>query len=108
MPFTDSSMGLIQDKLPDDDENADFPVQIAGIVNAIEPHLVLKAANIATANSTLVPVAEGMLLITTAAPKEIYVRQDSAWLKIYPRTYYGTAAPAASLGINGDVYFQYA
>ena len=108
MPFNDSTRGVIQDVLADDTEDADYPVQIAAIVNAIEPHLVLKAATVAAANATLTPLIEGMLLITTAAPKEVYVRQGAAWTKIWPTTYAGTAAPAAGLGVNGDVYFQYA
>lgn len=108
MPFNDSARGVIQDVLPDDDENADFPVQIAAIVNAIEPNLVLRADTVAIANATLGPLTEGMVLITTLAPKEIYVRQGTAWTKIYPTTYAGTTVPSASLGVNGDTYFQYA
>ena len=108
MPFNDSSRGVIQDVLADDTEDADYPVQIAAIVNAIEPNLVLKAATVAAANASLTPLVEAMLLITTTAPKEVYVRQGAAWTKIWPTIYYGTAAPAAGLGVNGDVYFQYA
>lgn len=108
MPFNDSARGVIQDVLADDAENADFPVQITAIVNAIEPNLVLKADTVAIANATLSPLLEGMVLVTTAAPKEVYVRQGSAWVKIWPTTYAGTTIPAASLGVNGDLYFQYA
>lgn len=108
MPFTDSARGVIQDVLGDDTEDADYPVQIAAIVNAIEPHLVLKQANIAAANSTLTPLTEGMLLVTTAAPKEIYRRDGTGWVKIYPLYYSGTSVPLNTLGVNGDVYFQYA
>lgn len=108
MPFNDSKMGVVQDVLPTDVEPADFPVQIAAIVNAIEPNLVLKAASVAAANSTLTPAVEGMLLVTTTAPKEVYVRQGTAWIKIFPNQYAGTTAPASTLGANGDVYFQYA
>ena len=108
MPFNDSQRGVIQDVLADDFEDADYPVQIAAIVNSIEPHLVLKSASIATANATLSPIIEGMLLITTAAPKEVYKRDGATWVKLYPLYYSGTAAPAAALGVNGDVYFQYA
>jgi hypothetical protein len=108
MPFNDSSRGVIQDKLPTDTENADFPVQIADIVNAIEPNLVLKATTVAVADATLGPLVEGMVLITTTAPKSVYVRQGSTWVKIWPTTYVGTTIPASSLGVNGDVYYQYA
>jgi hypothetical protein len=108
MPFNDSTRGVIQDVLADDAEPADYPVQIAAIVNAIEPNLVLKADTVTTANTTLAPLVEGMILITTGAAKEVYVRQGTAWVKIHPNTYAGTAAPAGTLGINGDVYFQYA
>ena len=108
MPFNDSTRGVIQDVLADDSEDADYPVQIAAIVNAIEPNLVLKATTVASANATLTPMVEGMLLITTTAPKEVYVRQGIAWVKIWPNYYSGTTAPAGSLGANGDVYFQYA
>ena len=108
MPFNDSARGVIQDVLADDSESANYPVQIAAIVNAIEPNLVLKAATLATANATLGPFVEGMLLITTTVPKEVYVRQGAAWTKIWPTTYAGTAAPAAGLGVNGDIYLQYA
>lgn len=108
MPFNDSARGVIQDVLGDNAEAADYPAQIAAIVNAIEPNLILKATNVAAANATLTPLLEGMLLITTLAPKEIYVRQGTAWIKIFPTTYAGTAAPASTLGVNGDVYFQYA
>lgn len=108
MPFNDSARGVIQDVLADDSEDADYPVQIAAIVNAIEPNLVLKATSVAGANSTLGPLVEGMLLLTTAAPKEVYVRHGAGWTKIWPTSYSGTSAPADSLGINGDVYFQYA
>jgi hypothetical protein len=108
MPFNDSARGVIQDVLADDTEDADYPVQIAAIVNAIEPRLVLTATSVASANATLTPLVEGMLLLTTAAPKEVYVRQGTGWTKIWPNTYAGTAAPAGTLGVNGDVYFQYA
>jgi hypothetical protein len=107
MPFNDSARGLIQDVLADDTEDPDYPVQIAAIVNAIEPNLILKAASVAAANASLTPI-DNMLLLTTAAPKEVYWRQGSTWVKIWPTTYSGTAAPAGSLGVNGDVYFQYA
>jgi hypothetical protein len=108
MPFNDSARGVIQDVLADDSEDADYPVQIAAIVNAIEPHLVLTATTVASANATLTPLVEAMLLLTTTAPKEVYVRQGTGWTKIWPTTYAGTAAPAGTLGVNGDVYFQYA
>lgn len=107
MPFNDSSRGVIQDVLADDTEAANYPTQIAAIVNAIEPHLVLKATTVASANATLGPFVEGMFLLTTTAPKEVYVRHGAAWTKIWPTIYYGTAAPAVGLGVNGDVYFQY-
>jgi len=108
MPFNDSARGVIQDVLADDTEEADYPVQIAAIVNAIEPNLVLKAATLTIANATLTPLTEAMLLITTAAPKEVYVRQGTTWVKIWPNTYNGPAAPAGTLGVNNDVFFQYA
>jgi len=113
MPFNDSARGVLQDVLGDDNADADYPVQIANIVNAIEPHLVLKAATLTSANSTLLPLVDGMLLLTTDAPKEIYFRDSTStspvgWRKVWPTTYNGTAAPAASLGVNNDVYFQYA
>ena len=107
MPFNDSARGVIQDVLGDDAEAANYPIQIAAIVNAIEPNLLLKAANVTTANATLTPLVEGMLLITTAAPKEIYVYQGTTWIKIFPTTYSGPAVPANTLGVNGDAYFQY-
>jgi hypothetical protein len=108
MAFNDSMRGVLQDVLPDDNESADFPFQIAQIVNAIEPNLVLKAGSVAAANTSLAPPAEGMVLVTTVAPKEVYVRQGTAWVKIYPNQYAGTTVPANTLGVNGDVYFQYA
>ena len=108
MAFNNSSRGVLLSLLPTDAENADFPVQITDIVNKIEPNLVLKATTVATANALLSPLVEGMILVTTTAPKEVYVRQGSAWVKIWPTVYFGTTAPAASLGVNGDVYFQYA
>jgi hypothetical protein len=107
MPFNDSARGVIQDVLADSTEDPDYPVQIAAIVNAIEPHLVLSAASVAAANASLTPLTEAMLLVTTTAPKEVYVRQGTAWVKIWPTVYSGTSTPAASLGANGDVYFQY-
>ena len=107
MPFNDSARGVIQDVIADDSEDADYPVQITAIVNAIEPNLVLKATTVAAANATLTPLLEGMLLITTTAPKEVYKRDGSTWVKIWPNIYAGTAAPGAALGVNGDVYFQY-
>jgi hypothetical protein len=108
MPFNDSARGVIQDVLGDNDEAADYPVQIAAIVNAIEPNLVLKASTVAAADATLTPLVEGMLLLTTTAPKEVYVRQGTVWVKIFPKQYAGTTIPASTLGVNGDVYFQYA
>jgi hypothetical protein len=109
MPFTDSKRGVIQDVLADDNEPADYPKQIADIVNAIEPHLVIKAATVPIADATLAPFIEGMLLITTNAPKEIYRRDVtlSTWIKIFPTSYNGPATPANTLGANNDVYFQY-
>jgi len=113
MPFNDSTRGVIQDVLADDTEDADYPVQIAAIVNAIEPNLVLKAPTLTTANATLGPFVDGMLLLTTTAPKEAYFRDSTStsppnWRKIWPTYYAGTAAPTAGTGVNGDVYFQYA
>ena len=113
MPFTDSARGVIQDVIADDSEDADYPVQIKAIVDAIEPNLVLKATTVAAANATLTPLIDGMLLLTTQAPKEVYFRDSTStspagWRKVWPTTYKGTAAPAAGLGVDNDVYFQYA
>jgi hypothetical protein len=108
MPFNDSTRGVVQDVLADDTEDANYPAQIAAIVNAIEPHLVLKAATVAAANASLGPFIEGMLLLTTTAPKEAYIRQGVGWTKIWPIIYAGTSAPAGAFGVNGDIYFQYA
>ena len=96
MPFNDSTRGVIQDVLPTDTENADFPVQIANIVNAIEPNLVLKATTVATANATLTPIVEGMLLVTTTCPRRSTSARAGAWVKIWPTSYSGTAAPTSA------------
>jgi hypothetical protein len=108
MPFNDSTRGVIQDVLGDDAEAANYPTQIAAIVNAIEPHLILTATTVAAANATLTPLTEAMILLTTTVPKEVYKRDGSTWVKIFPVTYSGTGNPAPTLGVNGDAYFQYA
>lgn len=108
MPFNDSTRGVIQDVLGDDVEAANYPTQIAAIVNAIEPHLILTATTVAAANATLTPLTEAMILLTTVAPKEVYKRDGATWVKIWPNAYNGPGSPASTLGVAGDFYFQYA
>jgi hypothetical protein len=106
MPFTDSTRHMVTGVLADTNEPADYPTQIANIVNAIEPRLVLTATNVGAATSLLTPLVEPMLLVTTQAPKEVYIRLDGAWKKIWPMAYTGPGAPASTLGASGDFYFQ--
>jgi hypothetical protein len=77
------------------------------IVDLIEPRLVLRAASVSAATSSLGTLQDGMFLITTAAPIELYYRASSTWVKLAPTNYTGTALPASSLGIDGDTYDRY-
>jgi len=75
------------------------------IANAVEPKLVMRIPTMALV-STLNPVQIGMLVVTTSAPFEVWY-YTGTWQKIWPKIYSGTAAPAAGLGVDGDVYIQY-
>lgn len=80
------------------------------IVNAIEPRLVMRLASLAEAEvepTSIAPLENGMWLVTTSSPYEVYYRVAGAWKKVWPVVYNGTAAPAASLGVEDDLYIQY-
>lgn len=80
------------------------------IVKAIEPRLVLRLSSISVATTepqSIAPLENGMFVVTTSAPYEIYYRAANTWKKLYPVVYNGTAAPAAGLGADDDLYVMY-
>lgn len=91
--------------IPDSAQVPAAHLDFLGITNAIEPRLVLRIPTTASFAS-LAPVEVGMVAVTTTAPFEVWW-YTGTWEKIWPKIYNGTAAPAAGLGVDGDVYFQY-
>jgi|KBSMisStaDraftv2_1062788.scaffolds.fasta_scaffold00613_24 hypothetical protein len=80
------------------------------IVKALEPRLVLRLPSIAVATTepqSIAPLENGMFVVTTSAPYEIYYRAANTWKKIYPVVYNGTAVPATGLGADDDLYVMY-
>lgn len=108
MPFNDSPRGLIQDAVPDGDEDPVIDEHLALLLSKIEPWLVMYAPDVATATTTLAPLRDGMVLVTPVGGGRLYVRVAGAWLKVWPKYSYGTAAPNAATMDVGDVYFQHA
>jgi hypothetical protein len=80
------------------------------LAKALEKRMVLRLPSIAVAQTeptSLNPIEPGMFVVTTVAPYEVYFRVPGAWKKIWPTTYNGTTVPAASLGVDDDLYIMY-
>lgn|SRR5262245_37799254 len=99
--------------IPDSAQTPTAHTHFLNVANALEARSVLRLTTIGmatTAPESLSPLQDGMLVVTTSAPQEVYLRAASAWVKVHPRIFYGTAAPTASVPANtanGDIYIQY-
>lgn len=107
MPFTNSARGQLTAVVPTGATEPAVVAHLQNLVDLIEPRLVLRAASVAAANASLGTLQDGMFLETTSAPFELYARQNSAWVKIFPTNYSGTTVPSNSLGVDGDTYDRY-
>ncbi len=103
----DNAAGVV---IPDSAQLPAAHTDFMKIVGAIESNLVLRLPSIAQATTApydLSPLQNGMIVVTTSAPYEVYFRANGAWVKIYPRIYNGTTVPSAALGVDDDLYIQY-
>lgn len=112
MPFLDSPRGLIEDAVPDGDEDPFVEDHLLLLLQKIEPWLVLYAPDIDTATASMAPLKPGMVVVTPQAningTGRMYMRIGSTWQKVFPTRHYGPGAPNAALMDVGDVYFQHA
>lgn len=105
MAFTDSDRKQFLAIVPDDPATPTVPAHLQAIVDAIEEHVVLHAADWSAADTNLTPYKNGMLVFVEN-PGALYLRLGGAWLKVYPTNYTGTGDPSPSLGVDGDLYFK--
>jgi hypothetical protein len=103
VPFTNSARGQLVGILPTGPTQPALVSHLTGIVNAIEPKLIQWVAN---TGAVVSPVAK-MLAITDAG--EIHMRNvaNTAWVKVFPVNYSGTAAPNPANFVEGDTYDRY-
>jgi hypothetical protein len=109
MGFVASARGQIQaadSVIPDSAQTPFAHTHLKALADALEARVALRVASIG-AVSTLNPLQDGMVVVTTSSPQEMYLRAAGAWVKVHPRIYSGTTTPSAGLGANGDVYIQY-
>lgn len=107
MPFTNSGRGQLTSIVPTGATEPAVVAHLQNLVDLIEPRLVLRATTVAAANASLGTLQDGMFLVTTADPREVHVRMNGNWVKIYPTNYSGTGVPSNALGVDGDTYDRY-
>lgn len=105
MAFTDSARSQFTAIVPDNPATPTVPAHLQSIVDAIESQVVLRAADWSDADTNIAPYEDGMILFV-ASEGELLFRISSAWKKLSPTNYTGTADPDPGLGADGDLYFQ--
>lgn len=105
MAFTNSDRQQFIGIVPDDPAIPTVPAHLQVIVDAIEPQVVLRAADWADANTNLAPFEDGMVLFKED-DDSLHLRAGAAWVKLHPKQYTGTGEPSPALGDDGDLYFQ--
>lgn len=99
--------------IPDSAQTPTAHTHFLNVAGALEKRSVLRLTAIGMATTmpeSISPLEDGMVVATTSVPQEIYLRAASAWVKVHPRIFYGTAVPTASVPANtanGDIYIQY-
>jgi hypothetical protein len=103
VPFTNSARGQLVGILPTGPTQPALVSHLTGIVNAIEPHLLIWAASTAAVVS---PAAK--MLVITDTP-EIWLRNvaNTAWIKVWPTNYVGSGAPDPNTLAENDTYDRY-
>jgi len=102
-------MGQFVASIPDQAQTPNVPVDLGKLANLIEKRVVgIYATPAARDTATAGKTVPGMMAITVDT-FSLWYYSGSAWVG-YPAgsfaVRYGAAAPASTLGNNGDIYYQ--
>lgn len=119
MAHTPSPLGQFAGIQPAGSDPPDVRDDLAIVIAQIEKKTNLVFTNRAARDSAMTgtdPITgialtpqDGQECYYTTSPDagQIDRRIGGAWVRVYPATYSGTAAPSNALGVDGDVYVQY-
>jgi len=112
MVHTASPLGQLPASVPATSDPPDVRSDLALLIGLIEPFINMRYATRGLRDNAIsaagVTLTDGMLSMITGSVREIDVRMNSVWVKMYPLQYSGTVTPANSIGVPGDIYVQYA
>lgn len=77
------------------------------VIDVVEKQVNLVYTTRSARDTAIPSPTDGMITIITGSVNEVDRRISGAWVKVYPNMYNGTAVPATSLGVVGDLYVQY-